>query len=396
MRFRPRMHRTHSLVFVALLMVGCGESAPPAPTSASVVDSAGIRMVTSTAAAWDADADRWTVSAAPAVSIGVIEGDAPYLLDDVKGASRLADGSIVLLNGGDGQLRFYDSDGRFIKAEAGLGQGPGELERPTSLIRLADGSLLAGELAGWKRSRFDQQGEFLSTSRLDNARLSRLVDSIWGCPVNPGFVADGRYVGCAGSGIPRPQVPGYDRVSHWYFMTDAAVSTVDTVGAAYGFGSDVLLGAFGAPMASGGDPLEVYVGDPAIFEITRWVDSTGLDMIIRYPSGLRPIDESIRASYREAYPGSAERDGVAFAPTLPAFQHLARDSEGHLWVTKYTPRWEDAGGSWIFAPSGELLGEVDLPPGFRPLEIGADYVLGLVSDDLGVEQVLLFALERGA
>ena len=41
-----------------------------------------------------------------------------------------------------------------------------------------------------------------------------------------------------------------------------------------------------------------------------------------------------------------------------------------------------------------MLGFVETPPRLRVLEIGEDYILGVVRDELGVESVQLWALER--
>jgi len=43
---------------------------------------------------------------------------------------------------------------------------------------------------------------------------------------------------------------------------------------------------------------------------------------------------------------------------------------------------------------GGILGPVELPEGFRPTDIGEDYVLGIIRDDLDVEQVRMYPLHR--
>lgn len=49
----------------------------------------------------------------------------------------------------------------------------------------------------------------------------------------------------------------------------------------------------------------------------------------------------------------------------------------------------------VFDPGGRIQGLVETPPGLDVLEIGADYVLGRVTDELGVEYVHVWALDRG-
>jgi hypothetical protein len=46
----------------------------------------------------------------------------------------------------------------------------------------------------------------------------------------------------------------------------------------------------------------------------------------------------------------------------------------------------------VFGPEGRWLGLARSPKGVQPLEIGADYLLGLRRDDLGVEHVELYDL----
>lgn len=381
-----------TVLLVAAGTVSCMDGQRRAATF-TAVDSAGVEIVTSTAPAWG-ETEGWDVATQPEVSIGSLDGEQPYLLDQVAGATRMPDGRIVLLNAGDGQLRFYDPDGEFITARAGLGQGPGELERPGGLSRLGSDTLLVSEIVGWKVSAFDGDGEYLGSRRLDNVRMNAKVDSFWGCPRRPDASADGTYLGCAGSGRPREQVEGIERVSHWLFRTDFDVDEVDTVGVVDGFSLDVLLGAMGSAVTTGGDPLEVYVGDPAFFEISVWIDGRGTVRSIRFPAGLRPISEDEKAEYRKRYPESAARRDAVFAEFYPAFQYLTRDGRGYLWATKYVPPWEKEGGAWVFSPDGVLLGSVALPRGFRPFEIGDDYILGVRTDKLGVEYAEVYSLRR--
>ena len=48
----------------------------------------------------------------------------------------------------------------------------------------------------------------------------------------------------------------------------------------------------------------------------------------------------------------------------------------------------------VFDPEGRLLGFVETRPGLRIFEIGADYILGRVRDELGVESVQVWPMLR--
>jgi hypothetical protein len=83
----------------------------------------------------------------------------------------------------------------------------------------------------------------------------------------------------------------------------------------------------------------------------------------------------------------------------------AGDDEGRRWEVLAPPDFEESSG-WVvwlssglhdvFRPDGVYLGTMRLPQGFDVMEIGADYVLGVARDEMGVEYVQVYGLERGA
>ena len=48
----------------------------------------------------------------------------------------------------------------------------------------------------------------------------------------------------------------------------------------------------------------------------------------------------------------------------------------------------------VVAADGRVQGFVDTPPDLELFEIGADYILGTTTDELGVERVQLWSLDR--
>ena len=97
--------------FAVLTVLACQpRDTPPGDTGTQVRDSAGIRIIEN-APPPDGSRLPWRISAEPAVTIGRIEGDEPYLLDTADDALRLADGRIVVLLYGTRELRVFGVDG---------------------------------------------------------------------------------------------------------------------------------------------------------------------------------------------------------------------------------------------------------------------------------------------
>lgn len=75
------------------------------------------------------------------------------------------------------------------------------------------------------------------------------------------------------------------------------------------------------------------------------------------------------------------------------------DRQGNLWVGDFrTPSAADGEPTaWtVFDREGRVLAEIGMPPRFRIFDIGADWVLGVRTDELGVEHVELYRVRRPA
>jgi len=91
-----------------------------------------------------------------------------------------------------------------------------------------------------------------------------------------------------------------------------------------------------------------------------------------------------------------EFETVPMAEFFPAFASVLGDATGHLWVEEYeSPREDRPGTQWtVFDPEGHALGFVETPDGLEIYEIGEDYILGRVNDELGVESIQFWPLDR--
>ena len=67
--------------------------------------------------------ESWSLSEEPSVVIGGADEREDYLLHQVAGAARLADGRIVIANGGSLELKYYDPEGKHLFDAGGAGRG---------------------------------------------------------------------------------------------------------------------------------------------------------------------------------------------------------------------------------------------------------------------------------
>jgi len=94
---------------VAGLVSGCGEEV--APSAATVVDSAGIRIVTN----HTLEGSSWTLSSEPRVHLGLLDQDGPEQFFRVLDATVLRDGRIAVANSRSQQIRIFDPTGAHVE-----------------------------------------------------------------------------------------------------------------------------------------------------------------------------------------------------------------------------------------------------------------------------------------
>jgi hypothetical protein len=141
-----------------------------------------------------------------------------------------------------------------------------------------------------------------------------------------------------------------------------------------------------------------FYGGSEAFEIQEWTMEGGLLKIFRLKREPRTMPPEVLADWEARLQRMNPRAKAFWTPIplpdqLPAYEQLILDRAGNLWIAEYlvldeTPLWQ------VFAPDGHWLGSVETPPGGRVSEIGHDYVLGTWKDEMGVETVRMYALEK--
>ena len=399
-------------VLTISVTVGSCESDAVLTREGTVSDSAGIRIVENVDPTWEAP---WRVADEPAVTIGSAEGDPTQLLFRVTDMLRLDDGSIVIANAGTNELLFFDSTGAFRLKAGGQGEGPGEFSMLVWISRFEPDSLVAMDLRARRLSWFDSAGQFGRSVRLEpSAELS--------VPLPVGIFHDGSMLvrqGAMALGAEGPtRVERPDETLYRYEPngqsatalglfpgTELSISptgmTLPDGGDRYGRSPR----EFGRTTAIAGSSQRYYVADNATYEMRAYDMDGRLSLLIRKQHTPVPVTDEDVQRLRDARlerVSDPERQRVIRraqdrkppAPaTMPALGDVIRlDTEGNLWVPEYSRPGEYPLAWSVFAESGRFLGVVDVPDGLALHDIGSDYVLGLRTDQDGVQYVQLHEL----
>ncbi len=407
-------------IFVTLAALSCS------PDHDS--DDAGVRNESEAVQRPPSTDTIWRIEPEPALVLGQFEGLEEQQFYQIRGATRLSTGVIVVLDGASRELRAFSPDGAHLWTAGGPGDGPGEMRDPTHLERLPGDNLQVQD--GISRIRYRPDGSLIADELLPVAELQAFGQFYaWECPV-PGFVGD-LVLACSGGGFDARQVPretgpwrgetelallpwNLDSIAPLgMFLTEEAWALPPEERLALPEGITVIggtgLGYASPPMsrkglfAVGGWPRRLAVGDSwgdSVRAFDLAVDSAlpGVTIPIRHLRRPATADE-VAAAWEAAAArsvGSPEHltEHLPAPDSIPNVDHLAVDDQGMVWVGSYTADPSAPRLYHVYGPEGRFLARVAMPAGVEVLEIGADHVLGLTRDDLDVERIVLLDLVR--
>jgi hypothetical protein len=391
-----------ALVAASALIACGGEGADAADEAAVVVrDSAGVQIVESRLG--PPIAAPWALGAAPILGIGQTAGEDPYLLSRVVGALRLADGRIVIGDGGTGQLRFYDSAGVFLSQTGGVGEGPGEFEYMRSLERCRPDGFIAFDI-DWAMNAYTEEGAFVEKRQMlvpegitpynlacDPA--ARVVMIGWGRGASPGPPPIGFHTTRDRLVLAAPDGSVATDFGEWLVS--------ERIGTQFGsrphpFGRATLFGLYGD---------QLYVGTGERMEVQVYGLDGTLQRVLRVPAPPLDVNDSLKTAYLESELAAtpeprqaALRTSIAeweWPPTRPAYSELRVDPLGVVWLKEFAVTRTQPERWMLLDPERGYLGELELPARHTLLTIDADALLLLAKDELDVERVVAYALERG-
>lgn len=350
----------------------------------------------------------WRIGPEPTVSIGEVDGEEPYMLHWAGSVARLSDGRIMVGNRGSSEVRMFDASGNHLVSWGGEGEGPGEFTGLAHAAPWPGDSIVAWYSPGLGISVFDSEGNYGRSFVLQSGEAE-----VWRRPRPIAARADGAILS-----INAPEDADTAVVEIW--DADGALSAslgthphreviVTTNEQGY---NELMLPAYGRELVTGQWGDLVVAGHTSRYEIRAFRDDGTLARIVRREHVLREPTEDDRKPYIDEQlamyatipdlpPEMVEQarkllESTPLAQTFPAFSRILSDAAGSLWVREYDfPREERPAPLWtVFDPDGRVLGFIETPEGLRIGQIGEDYILGHYRDELDVEYVQLWPLER--
>ncbi len=408
-----------------LVAAAACESAPDVVHTVHT-DSAGIEIATAVTPIWG-PGEGWTVDEEPVVEIGAVDGPPEYQFANVVAAARMSDGGIVVADQGAAELRRYDAEGTFLWGAGREGEGPGEFESLDFVAAMPGDSLMTYDWVLMRIQVFDPDGRPARTLR---AELPSDVAAPGGsAPDRAVGVVDGRLI-VRFAELPGRATTGMVRWVDYRLVAldlrDGSAASLVVVGGEevelvrrddgrlsedlYVFGNMPVVGAAAGPVA---------VIDTEAWRV-RLVSSLdgSIERIIRREVEPPEATDAIYEAHLEGIVGmvagaGAPAEQVEFvrrmwreyprAPTLPVLRSVHVDAGGNIWLAPYYIAGAEPPPFEVFAPDGTWLGTVALPPGLERgfvqyqapyMEIGDDHVLGVWRDELGVQYVRMYRLNR--
>ncbi len=382
---------------MAALASACGDQ-NVARAGFEVRDSAGVSIAVSQEPAWSPGAG-WIVG-----DRQFVVGGGGIDLFRVSAAVRLPDRRIVVADEGTSLIHFFDPVGRLEATGGGEGDGPGEFRIIQAIGSAGGDTVWVYDFSHRRLTTYRRPGEVDRSMSLQPALATAALVGWSG----DGYVATqlwGEGSGRSSFGLVRNPVT--------FVNYDAQGVLRDTIGSFPG--REVLLRPEGERVVMGVAPFTrtasyalgagvLFVGDQVTHEVRSWELDGGLVAIIRWTGGSLEVTDQDVAEWKTRQVESAASvdqpsvraylTDVPVPDRRPAYGPLLVGAGGYLWVGAYE-YVSQAPSFWdVFDVRGRWLGSVEMPLGFRPLQIGEDWVLGVTRDELDVERVEVRTLIR--
>lgn len=363
-------------------------------------DSANVRVVESSEAALQVHLP-WLEDTVPGLEIGGLDGQVPFMFTEINGIADLPDGGLVVIDGGSAELRWFTASGSHQEVAGGRGQGPAEFGRPKLLSRFEQDSLAIFDRGRRRLVRVASDGssiDVVTPADLDRRLLAGSAEAVVGSRVV--F----RVSETSPSACPENETCELPMHLRWVDVESGESGNLATYSRRWlnyvdaRGGRFLIDGWFDHQGLVAAGPAGLVVEGGSHFEL-RQLDLRGNpSLIMRLSKSTEPVSSAILDYYasQTSDPREMKRifDMAELPDALPAFSALQVDRVGYYWAKLFNHVEIDPPEWLVFDSEGRALGTVEFPAGFEVAAIGEDYVLGKWTDQLGVEYVRRYSLQR--
>jgi hypothetical protein len=336
--------------------------------------------------------------------MGTASGPIDALLSGVIGATRLPNGLIAIGDGSTPRIVLFTAEGKIQRSLGREGDGPGELRMPRWLGRCESNGFAAYDAAQNRLTLFSGAGEVRQTIPVPSvAGFNRLV----ACLPGSQFFLLSR----SGASTVTPGTKGIVSTA----LSRTRGSAVDTISARIGGQeyyvdksrrgfAEVPLGQ--SVLATSGST-RIYLctnqdGHCLVFD-TAGAQRGSFAINLKRESVSSGDWDRARRRMIEAEPRVQSHKPMTLVledlpkPTdFPLIDQIQADVGDRLWVRTFTGYGSDLATWLILRPEGRPIAQAILPSELQVLEIGKDYLLGVLRDADGVESVGLYRFKLPA
>jgi hypothetical protein len=358
-----------------------------------VTDSAGVEIVEHPPST---EIPTWELKGEPLVQIGVALGDSLYEFGSVTGVVWEDDGRILVLDRSRRRISLFGPEGEYIVSSGREGEGPGEYRSPSAVWEISGDSLAVYDPPLGRVSVLDWNASFVRSVQVRPIRTLVLPS---------GSFEDGRLF--VVNAFPDPQdyglatsytvsTEGRDSLGEFRHIENQDPGPLSAV-------RRPLVAKVRRLWAAGQKlyvirnvdyELQIQNPDGELLRIVRW---HGRDLTATRESNRHYIEERVARSPPDRV--ARRRRGLEERipnERYPPFERIRVDRRGRAWLQAYRQPFDAGLTAWTVADaSGQLVGRMDLPEDAVVLDATDESVLLRLTDDLGVESLAVYDLDRG-
>ena len=397
----PTRHLSPLILSAGFLACG-GDTGPTRGVQVQVSDSAGVRIVGYLGV--PEVEPPFTLAEEPIYRHGANPGD--YIFQFADAGRLFPDGSAVVADW-SGAVVVLSADGTTHDVLARRGEGPGEVISAYSLFVLGQDSVLVPD------DRLSRLTLFVGDS------VARIVSfprghqfGVAGIGSSGELLLWNRYAYRSWVDIEEEWLAGHMTLFNTETGALDTVASYDHVHRERSGQPRPIIRPIGEVTAAGGRFVQTRTDRP---EITWRLPDGTVIRIVRWRPGPNLLTEELlehgeaynrmigkmnygmsEARLEEVIQRDMDRYRAMIGQPIPLFGTPFADADGNVWLPSYRPAYPEEGSPYtVVSPDGEWLGQVETPPRLRILDVTGGHVLGVLRDELDVQNVVVYEVVEG-